>query len=156
MTDTERISDIMNLEIKMSDYLLTGVRSVGLLSNNGTVLTVDGNICTIVKHIAFCTGKQFEADSGLIDISIPFELSSKDVTTIENIAVGIETSNQCKFKDFNNAVVSEQYKKHDFTSVKINGVEYTVPKSSKYLADLSKIYMPEVKRYINLNSLKIV
>ena len=146
----------MSLEIKMSDYLLTGVRSVGLLSNNGTILTINGNVCTVVKHIAFCTGKQFEADAGLIDVSIPFGLSDKDISVIEDAVDGIKTSNQCTFKDFSKADIAERYKKHDFTSVKIDGVEYTVPKKSKYLDELSRIYMPEVKRYVNLGNLKIV
>lgn len=146
----------MESKIEMSDYLLTGVRSIGLLSNNKTILNISGNICVIEKQISFCTGKNFDADSGVINISIPFELDSKDIKAIENVIDGIRTSNQCVYKNFNNAQIVERYKKHDFTAVEIDGDCYTVPKNSKYLADLSKIYMPEIKRYINLSSLKII
>lgn len=146
----------MESKIEMSDYLLTGVRSIGLLSNNKTILNISGKICVIEKQVSFCTGKNFDADSGVINVSIPFELDSKDAKAIENAIDGIRTSNQCSYKNFNNAQIAERYKKHDFTAVDIDGDCYTVPKNSKYLADLSKIYMPEIKRYINLSSLKII
>jgi hypothetical protein len=139
----------------MKDFLISGVRSRGMLTKNETVLEVKDSIGIITKHVEFCFSEKFLDDLGKIDATIPFDLSEKDLNAIKNAIVSIRGSEDCAYKNFDDPEIVAKYKRFEYTEVTLDGDKFTVPKNASYIKELSKVYMPEFKKYMRLENLKL-
>lgn len=140
----------------MRDYLYAGVRARGMLAKNETILEVKDHIGIITKKVEFCTSEKFLNELGSVDATIPFDLSDRDLNVIAALVVRVKGTPEYAYKDFEHSVEAAKLKKYDFTDVIIDEDKYTVPRDSEFLDELSKIYMPEFKKYIKLGNLKLV
>lgn len=136
-------------DIIIYDHLVVN----GMISNHTELnINVETYECVITKNIKYCASNDFgDRIPGKLEFSLPIKLTENEMAIMGDLFTTLADGSEYVYR-IGGLSDGKQYVK-----VQIGEEEkYLVEADDIVLRKLSKLYMPEVLRYFNINKLKYI